>query len=49
MGNSQGANDFIFRRHPELGGQSPFDVSGSEIGACQVESILQRVASGSPL
>lgn len=49
IGNAEGANEFLFRGHPELGGQSPFDIAKTEIGARAAEDLLERAAYGLPV
>lgn len=46
IGNPRGANDFFFRRHPELEWTSPFEASKHETGARMAEDILERAALG---
>jgi putative toxin-antitoxin system antitoxin component (TIGR02293 family) len=39
---------FMMTAHPELGGESPFDVALTEIGGRQVEEIIERGMHGLP-
>ena len=49
IGTSQGANDFMFRPHPELENKSPFEMAKTDIGARAAELILERAAYGLPV
>ncbi len=49
IGNEKGANEFLFRDHPELGYISPFEAARSSIGARATESVLESAAWGLPV
>ncbi len=42
------AREWLTRPHPELGGRTPLDAALSEVGARQVEELLDRVLYGIP-
>ncbi|MBC8064828.1 MAG: DUF2384 domain-containing protein [Chlorobia bacterium] len=48
-GEEQEAWKFLNRAHPELDGLEPIDVALTEIGARQVEELLQKIEYGLPV
>ncbi|MEX0299924.1 MAG: antitoxin Xre/MbcA/ParS toxin-binding domain-containing protein [Kordiimonas sp.] len=49
IGTEDGANEFLFRPHPELEDESPFECAQTEMGARAAEEILERAAYGLPV
>jgi putative toxin-antitoxin system antitoxin component (TIGR02293 family) len=43
------AREFLWRSHPELGGRRPIEAALTELGAREVEEILQRGIHGLPV
>jgi putative toxin-antitoxin system antitoxin component (TIGR02293 family) len=42
------AREWLMRPHPELGGKTPIEAASTELGAPQVEEILDRLFYGIP-
>lgn len=40
------ATEWLLQPNPRLGGQTPFEVAGMELGAAEVEALLGRLAHG---
>ena len=47
-GDRGAAREWLTRPHPELGGRTPLDAGLSEVGARQVEELLDRIFYGIP-
>jgi putative toxin-antitoxin system antitoxin component (TIGR02293 family) len=47
-GDPEAARRFMNASHPELGGRTPLDVAMTELGARQVEEVLERGLHGLP-
>jgi len=46
--NQADAREWLAKRHPELGRRSPLDTAMTELGARQVEELLDRLVYGIP-
>ena len=42
------AREWLKKRHPELGNKTPLETASSELGARQVEELLERLIHGIP-
>lgn len=47
--STQDAQEWMQKPHPELGGKSPIECAMTELGARQVEDLLDRIFYGLPL
>ncbi len=49
FGDANDARDFMHRAHPELEGRRPLDVAATELGARNVERVLNAAEFGLPV
>jgi putative toxin-antitoxin system antitoxin component (TIGR02293 family) len=47
--DSHKAQEFLWRPHPELGGRRPIQAALSELGAREVEEVIERGVHGLPV
>ncbi|MBV9316706.1 MAG: DUF2384 domain-containing protein [Gammaproteobacteria bacterium] len=48
-GDAHKAQEFLWRPHPELGGRRPIQAALSELGAREVEEVIERGVHGLPV